>query len=703
MEKHFYRIFFIFVCFSVLLQPVTAKANQPEAVNGVLDLSDWSLEQDGIVALDGQWEFYWQELLTPQQFEQKTNNPEGALITVPRAWNSFEHNGKVLSGDGYATYRLLINTTTEEILGIKIPRIFTSYRLWANGELLAENGQTGIERSQALPQYLPKVKYINSANGSIELVLQVANFSHRSGGVLESLLIGNESQISELRIRNLALELFLFGSLFIIGFYHLALFSFRTKDKSTLYFGIYCLLIGFRTLLVGEIYFINLFPGFSWELAHKVQTLAYYLSVPLVFLFFKSVFPRDLSDKVHKAVQIIGLSFALLVILTPVRVFSIFNPFFQVFSLAVFLYIVYLLGLACYRRREGSLLISLGVGILILFAVNDIVFLSILVSDTDSHFLRSFVSRGNLSSWGLLIFAFTQSLFLARKFSGSFSKVEIMSEQLQNLNESLEEKVKARTHELETSRNELEEAYQAVSRLEKSRQHLVQNISHDLRTPLTSIQGYVSAILGGVVNEPQQQKKYLARVIDKVSSLNHMVQDLMELSQLESRQHSLHFTTVPVGLLTENIAEKQCFDLNAAKVNCHINYTGSWQENSYGEKLVSADMKQLDRVFSNLLGNAATHTPGDGRIDINFAITADHQLQVEIADTGPGIPQDDLPFIFERFYKVAKARQPSHKSSGLGLAIVKEIVEYHGGKIWAESEPDKGSSFFFTIPIHSGG
>ncbi|MTI82064.1 MAG: hypothetical protein FH758_14570 [Firmicutes bacterium] len=695
----------IAMCFSVLIlacnfSPADAKG-KPEAIGGRLDLTSWSWEQDGIVALDGQWEFYWQELLTPEDFKDSDATTKKNFITVPRAWNKYVINGEDLTGDGYATYRLLIHTSKDQILGLKIPRVFTAYNLWVNGQLLASSGNVADNKDEMIPQYLPKVKYIKPETDTMELVMQVANYRHRSGGILESLLLGSESQISQLRAKNLALELFLFGSLFIIGFYHFGLYIFRTKDRSTLYFGIYSVLIAFRTLLVGEMFFINLSPNFSWEIAHKIQTLAYYMGVPLVFLFLRSIFPKDVSKKVNGCIQAFGLSFALLVLLTPARIFTYFNPLYQLFTLLVIPYALFIVCSICYKKREGAYLIGVGVVILIVFTLNDIIFLSIYLNDSNDHILRSFVTKGNMSSWGLLIFVFAQSLVLAKKFSKSFTKVELVTEQLQKLNESLEEKVKERTHALETSKKELEEAYQAVSRSEKSRQNLVQNISHDLRTPLTSIKGYVGAILDGTVNKSDQQKKYLGRVIDKVTMLNHMVQQLMELSKLESRQLKLNCCPVSLKWLIENVTEKYSLDFKSSNIIFETNYPYGWKDESdWDEQLLKVDMEQLDRVFTNLFSNALKHTPTGGQINLNFYLTEDgEKILIEVADTGTGISAEELPFIFERFYMVSKVRQNSSKNSGLGLAIAKEIVQYHGGDIWVESEIGKGCSFFFTLPI----
>ncbi|MGF7184000.1 hypothetical protein GGQ84_000075 [Desulfitispora alkaliphila] len=361
MRKYIAKITIITViCISILIidcafSPLDA-SEQPEAVNGLLDLRDWDWEQDGIITLDGKWEFYWQELLTPKDFPIRDLSVNKSFIPVPRTWNNYAVNAEALSGEGYATYRLLVHTSDEQIIGLKIPRIFTSYNLWANGKLIASNGEVGKDSDHSTPQYLPKVKYIHPEADTVELIVQVANFYHRSGGILESLSMGSGEQINQLRSRNLANELFLFGSLFIIGAYHLCLFIFRSKDRSFLYFGIYTILIALRTVLVGEIYFINLFPNFSWELAHKIQTLAYYMGIPLIFMFLKSIYPKDISKRFLVFVQAVGLSFSLLVLLTPAKFFTQFNSIYQIFTLLTIPYFIYFIFsiCRCHIRWHGA-------------------------------------------------------------------------------------------------------------------------------------------------------------------------------------------------------------------------------------------------------------------------------------------------------------------------------------------------------------
>lgn len=435
---------------------------------------------------------------------------------------------------------------------------------------------------------------------------------------------------------------------------------------------------------------------------HAGISLAYYLGVPLVILFLKATFPRDVSKKANFTIQTIALGFACLVLLTPARIFTHINPLYQVFSIAVILFALYVVIISCFKKSEGAYLIGVGVAVLILFALNDILFLSVIVADADNHFLRSFITRGNLSSYGLLFFVFTQSLVLAKNFSRSFSKAESLKEELQELNISLEEKVNERTLALETSKAELEKAYQAVSRSEKSLQNLTQNISHDLRTPLTAIKGYVNAILDGVVTEPQQQNIYLQRVASKVNNINYMVQELLNLSQLQSRQLKLNLTQIPATLFIESFSEKYYWDMMHENFKFKVNYPPAWQNGilQTNNLYVKVDTHQLERVFANLLSNAIKHSSEGSNIDLSFNYANDRKsLLVQVSDTGTGIPSEDLPHIFDRFYMASKARQTETNNSGLGLAIVKEIIEYHGGQIWVESEFGQGSSFCFSLPI----
>ena len=455
-------------------------SERPQAAEGYLDLSNWQ-QEEGVINIDGQWEFYWSQLLEPGELNIAGTEKSG-YINLPGSWNGHTVDGQKLSGDGYATYRLTFNTEEEnKRLGLKIPRIFTSYRLWANDKLIASAGTVGETQAQSTPQYLPQVAFFDSRQAENEIVVQVANFNHRSGGILESLAMGEEQQILHLRLKNIAYELFLFGSLIIIGAYHLALFAFRKKDYTPLYFGLFCIFVAMRTLLVGEQFFIFMFPAFSWEAAHKLQTLTFYLGLPLIVMFFKSIFAEYMSAKIVRIVQVVGLAFSALVLFSPAKIFTLFNPAFQVFAIMVVVYLAYILIINLHKKKISTTLIVTGALAMLIATVHDIVFLSIWMSDHGSAFLRTFIASGNLSSYGQLIFVFTYSLALAQKFSHAFVKEEEMTQQLKEMNINLDSMVRKRTDALEKSNKEKE--YQKAE-LEKANLVLQQQ---SLKDPLTDL------------------------------------------------------------------------------------------------------------------------------------------------------------------------------------------------------------------------
>ena len=704
------------IFFFAFMQSVNpAEANsEPQVTDGVLDLTEWNWDLDGVASLDGEWEFYWDQLLTPDDFNKGNLTAEKAFITVPMTWNGFTLDDEQITGKGAATYRLKVQTLNEQPLAMKIPKIFTTFDIWVNQELITTYRTSGNSR------HYPKVLFFNPDKNTIEFIFQITNDRHRSGGIVESIQLGTPEQINNMIVRNVAFDLFLFGCLFIIGIYHLTFYLYRKKERSALYFGVFSLLVSMRTLFVGEMYIIHLFPNIHWEFGNTIHTLTYYLAVPVFMLLLKSLFPNDVSRNFVTFTQFFGLSLALLVILTPTNIFTYVNPIYQLFTLVVIAYVFTVLYSVCSKKREGAYMITLGTAILCLLAINDIIFLSVVFMDSENMFLKNIFTRGDLAPWGLLAFVFVQSVVLAKKISKSFTKLEVLTQQYQQLNESLEEKVEERTSALEISNKELEQAYQAISRSEKARQHLVQNVSHDLRTPLTSIQGYVSAVVDDVVKEREQQKKYLRRVLDKVTSLDHLVQQLTELSKLEARQIKLDFSLVSVKDLMDKVLERHLFDVESSKVMFHVDYPSEWKVNPVltEQVAVNVNFEQLNRVFTNLLSNALKFTPEWGQIELSFRIVEANEevactthldaekstcrskrLLIKVTDTGTGIPKEEVPYIFERFYKVGKARQTITGSSGLGLAITKEIIEYHGGEIGVDSELGKGCHVYFTLPI----
>jgi hypothetical protein len=166
-------------------------------------------------------------------------------------------------------------------------------------------------------QYLPQIAFFDAKKGNNEIVLQVSNYYMPSGGLLSDIEMGSASNIQALREKKLNYSLFLFGALIIMGFYHLAMFLFRKKDYSSLYFGLFCLMTAVRTLMTGEGYFYTLFPNADFTYFRKIQTILFYLSSPMIIWFFSSILPEYFHEKIVDLSLYMGLLFSFLILFIP--------------------------------------------------------------------------------------------------------------------------------------------------------------------------------------------------------------------------------------------------------------------------------------------------------------------------------------------------------------------------------------------------
>ncbi len=236
----------------------------------------------------------------------------------------------------------------------------------------------------------------------------------------------------------------------------------------------------------------------------------------------------------------------------------------------------------------------------------------------------------------------------------------------------------------------LQTADEKQKELELLRRDLVAWAGHDLRTPLSSIKLLISALADEIVTDPETTQQYFAQAKKQVDLLSSLVDDLFQVSQLDAGGLKLEKEPTSLSDLISDTLES----FSALAIQNRVDLTGYA---SPGIDPVVMDVQRMGRVLNNLVSNALQHTPPGGQVEISAEPT-DGAVSVSISDSGEGIPQDDLPHIFERFYRGDKSRSRASGGAGLGLAIAKGIIEAHGGSILVESEPGKGTLFSFTIP-----
>ncbi len=301
--------------------------------------------------------------------------------------------------------------------------------------------------------------------------------------------------------------------------------------------------------------------------------------------------------------------------------------------------------------------------------------------------------------------AVTVSLLIARGLTRPLSDIAAVARQLadgalgQRIQTQSTDEVGVLATTLNQMADQMDRDITALRRLEQVRKDFVANVSHELRTPLTSIKGYVEALLDGAKDNPEEAARFLQIILKQSDRLNLILEDLLQLSQIESGLVRFKREPVHLGELIERtlppikpFADKKRQTLTVAV--------------PHSLPPVSGDEDRLVQVLTNLLDNAIKYTPEGGSISIAGGIAAQAadgpaQVELSVTDTGIGIPIADRPRVFERFYRVDKARSREMGGTGLGLSIVKHIVEGHAGKVWVEGNQPRGSRFVLRLPIAS--
>jgi len=231
-----------------------------------------------------------------------------------------------------------------------------------------------------------------------------------------------------------------------------------------------------------------------------------------------------------------------------------------------------------------------------------------------------------------------------------------------------------------------------IRRLERVRREFVANVSHELKTPLTSIKGLVETLLNGALEDAANNRRFVGLIDEDATRLTRLIDDLLELSQIESKAAPLALQPVDVPRLLQGVVARLQRQVQEHNVTLELSLSSDLPP-------VKGDPDRLRQVFLNLLDNALKFNKPGGRVTVT-ATQRPAGLAISIEDTGVGIPHQDLPRIFERFYRVDKARSSELGGTGLGLAIVKHLVELHAGTIDVRSQPGRGSRFTVTLPLY---
>lgn len=640
-------IVIIFIVFSLQGQD----KHRVYPVNGVLDLQNWDKLQDGALNLSGQWDFYWDRLLTYKELVKEDQVPD-LLADVPDAWNSYKLQGKNLPGFGFATYKLkVINTEKNMPLSLRIPTFSTSYELYIDDIMVSSNGKVGMNKEQYKPEYRPRVVSFTPNGTSFEIIIHVANYTYARGGMWYALDLGTPDQIQKMDRNIVNKDLFLFGALTVMAIYYMSIFLLRWEDRSSLYFVFMCLLFACRTVVYGDYLIYGLIPNISY---HAIVIIEYntlvWFPVSADFMVGE-LFPEEISRKVLKAVLIYASVMTLVFLLTPVSFYTGMVLLIEASAILAGFYAIICAGKAFARGRRDSLLVIIGAFSVIGSSVHDVFY--------QNNFILS--GFGELAPFGLFIMLLIQSFVLSRRFSEAFKNVNALSRKLLEL--------------------------------DKIKDEFLANTSHELRTPLSGILGITEAMLREGEAEAKLssgQRQDLSTIAGSCRRLANLVNDILDYSKLKHGDIKLDIKPLRLDGIIQTVV-KVFSQLSKAR-NFDVIF-----DLPEAMPPVMADENRIIQVFYNLIGNAVKFTV-NGYVKVSARKTGD-MLEICVSDTGQGIPEDKLEDIFKSFEQVDTSLTRKHGGTGLGLSITRQLVDLQGGKIWVESRLGSGSKFYFTLPI----
>lgn len=631
----------------------------PTATRGTLDLrssaTDWNFDKDGTLDLKGEWAFYWQEFIDPTVLQDEKNapKPDGYLVTTI-SWEAQRLNGKLLPSSGFATYSLTILASRQAgFLSIKMPRVSTAYKLFVNGALVAKNGQVASSAQNAQPVYIPTISTDFPANEKMLVVLQVSSFETSSGGPYGAIELGRNDQLVYKRTAAIVQDIFISGCIFLMGLYHLILFFGHKREKSLLYFSLFCVCICIRTWLVNESPLRYLFPVYTFEI-FRIEYAAAYLAYLCFAKYFSVLFEEHVSRSIDKLILLSSLALILPLILSSTNFYPRTAMWFQFLLLPSMLYWFFVLARAYRTLKQDVLIFSAGFLVLGAAAIHD--------SLTNQQYINSVY----LVQYGVLVFLVSQSVLLSMRFIHAFEQVESLSKQMEGLNQNL-----------------VEQNAELV-RVGKVREEFLSNVSHEMRTPLTSIIMNLEFLDDAALDKEQH-----ASVVQEISEggrrLNAIIERMILGAELETGKTKPSIKTIVLKEIIEEAYEN--VRLVHADFVCKIE----------GDSItVSSDAGLLRILFGEILTNAAIFGGASATLEIE---TLWDSYTIRIRDSGPGIPPEFLKKIGGKFERVDQSITYEKSGTGLGLYLAGQIVTLLGGSIAYKNADTGGLEVLVTLPF----
>lgn len=650
-------IFSVFIPLS-MYNRIGGAAQELRVQNGVMDLRSWDYEHHGRIKLDGEWEFYWNKLLTPDDFARAgADKPVyDALMEVPSTWTGQQIGAKTLPASGFATYRAVLkNLPHDGIFAIKKTNIRFSSTVYVNGQKLLEDGKPSGQAGTYKAGNFPQVALFSAERGDVEIIVQAANYDYVNAGIPVSIFFGEQTAMVQHQKQALALEFSTLAALGILALIYLICYAaaalYRRKDPVVLWSAAICLLFAVYHGLIGERTLSLFLQGIPFEVLYKIKDMSSIIAFIVLAGFFYKTEKSFISLKLIQAViAFLGCDLVLIAVL-PI---GSYTPFHGYVILVYEFLLVWLLWKSAliYIRSEPS---------------NRFKFLLLFMA----------ILTINLYSLDTILFALSvkESLWSGQAYILIFNMIMVFLIVLRFF-----------------------EAYQTVNRmkndlirLDEIKDDFLYDTTQQLTTPLNHIVTIANSLLKGAEGPvSQSQAMNLNVVTSSGQRLVYIVNELLDYSKIKHGDIKLFKTRIQLKDAVDSVLKVHQFLLSGRQIRLVNRVPAAWPA-------VDADNNRLLQILHNLLSYAIKSSE-QGTVEVS-AETVQGQVKVTVKGSGSGIVADMEERLFQSLEEREDARENPYGGTVLGLSITKKLVELHGGTIQVRSAPEEGTAFEFTLPL----
>jgi len=676
-------IFLIYAC-----SLTSAREQIPVAKKGVLDLREISDPSSFKMRINGEWEFYWNKMLFPADFQKGGIKPD-YYGKVPSIWTDYPQDSVKTEKFGYATYRLtiLLPRNYKESLAIELPVINSSYTIYVDGKNMAETGSPGKSEAETKPEYRRIFFKFNPQSDTITISLNVANFHHRRGGFWLPARLGTFSEIQRSTASSWAASWSLISILLGFSLFFLFFTLIAPRDKILGFFSLATLGLAFMPLFTSHIVILDLF-NMSWIWVVRFEYLGIYL-LAIGWTWFALIqYPSGFIRVLTYCISGFFTITSILTMFLPAKIFSYFSLMIYPVVALVALYLIYKSFLGILNRKRLDLIYFLVFWLLIFGTVHDL-----RVSQG-----RAASSLGYILIYLMSVFVFIQAGLILYRWVKTFFEIERLQNELEFMNKNLENIVNERTLQLKTRTLEIENINTRIALQNKQLSETIQLknkifsvIAHDLRGPIVNI-----LYMLNLLKEKEYKENYDTYANSSIQYAQNVI-TLLENMLVWGRdqEDKIKFAPGNRDLAEIILTNMSIFKETGDKKNIVMNFT------QVGSAIAFIDKDLLDIVIRNILSNAIKYTPRGGRISILLKdkFQGEKGIMLKICDNGIGIPENKQKNLFSSAEIVSTPGTEDEKGTGLGLKLCYELIRLNNGTISVKSRSGEGTCFIISLPV----